>query len=206
MLCFTTQFSFAQTDNFQGKLVYKVSMEGTSDDKNFNQAMIEKLKERAGNIDSVTVFIKDKYFRSETQGSEIVHWFQYVPSEQLVYEHLTKNDYIFIYSLDNELLTVNENDFVITNDSTISTINRLVCRSYTIDMNFGKTTYYYSDSLRSNSSILERKHTTNFLRTYEHREFIPVKTVMTTPFFIIKYELVNMELYDVPMTIFSYLK
>jgi hypothetical protein len=45
MLCFTTQFSFAQTDNFQGKLVYKVSMEGTSDDKNFNQAMIEKLKE-----------------------------------------------------------------------------------------------------------------------------------------------------------------
>lgn len=202
-LCFTIQFGFAQTNNFQGKLVYKVSMEGTSDDETFNQAMIEKLRERAGNIDSVMVFIKDKHFRSEVQGNETVHWFQYVPSEQLVYEHLTKNDYIFIYSLSNEQLTTNESNFIITNDSTVSMVNGLACRSYSIETNFGKTTCFYSDSLRSDSPILESKHTTNFLRTYEHHGFIPVKTVITTPFFIIKYELVSIELYDVPMAIFQ---
>jgi hypothetical protein len=202
-LCFFVQSSFAQIGDFQGKLVYKLSFEGTSEDEGFNKAMIERTREQIGSIDSVVLYIKDKHFRSELRGTFVIQYFQYVPAEKLIYEHLTKNDFIFIYSPDNEPFPIDQSDFIVTYDSTITTINNLPCRSYSIDSNFGKTTYYYSDSLRANSPILESKYITNFLRTYRKHEFIPVKTRIVTPLLIIEYELINMEYYDVPMTIFQ---
>ena len=202
MFCFFTQTNFDQTDNFQGKLVYQLSMKITSDNESFNQAVIERTKEQI-DVDSVVVYIKDKYWRSALCGKEVVQYFQYIPNENLIYEQLIKNDYIFIYSPNYEPFPIQEDSLEITYDSVITNINGLICRSYSITDQFCKSVYYYSESLRSDSPILESKYTTNFLRTYDERNFIPVKVVTITPLFIIEYELRNIKFYDVPMEVFQ---
>lgn len=203
MCCLLGQISFAQSDNFQGKLVYQLSIDVTFGDESFNRAVIDRTKEQIGNIDSVVIYIKDKYYKSELKGEEVTQYFQYVPTENLIYEFRKGNDYVLIYPSDYEMFPVEESGDSITYDSTITIINGLACQSFTISSDFDKRIYYYSESLHSDSPILESKYITNFLRTYAEHNFIPVKVVTITPFFTIGYELINMEFSDIPMTVFE---
>ena len=202
MLCFA-QKGFAQTNYFQGKLTYKLSFEMMTEDDAFNKAVVEKTREKIGYIDSVVVFIKDKHFRTELRGQIFTQYFQYVPSEHLVYQYLSTNDYVFIYPGDYEPFPSESDNLKIVYDSTITLINDLPCQSYSIEDRGAKTVFFYSENLRSDSPILKSKYTTNFLRNYNEIDFIPVKTTAITPFFTINYELINMEPYNIPMNVFQ---
>jgi hypothetical protein len=99
------------------------------------------------------------------------------------------------------MFPVEENDDSITYDSTITIINGLACKSFTVSSGFDKSIYYYSEALRSETSIF--KNPLNLLNVHGEEGYIFVKTITIAPFFTIEQELINMEFYDVPMTVFE---
>jgi hypothetical protein len=79
IFCFLTQTNFAQTDNFQGKLVYQLSIEVTAEVNMLNQNIIGQAKEQIDDIDSVLYYIKGSEVRTELIGAEAIHCYQFVP-------------------------------------------------------------------------------------------------------------------------------
>lgn len=190
---------YAQTNYFQGKLMYKITVENGIEE---GFPWMQSAKEQIGSIDSIVVYIRDDYYRVELHQNEVIQYFQYIPSVNLIYEFRTNFNYVFIYPPDYELFPVLNEGQTITHDSTITRINGFSCKSYTVGSDLEVTTNYYSDSLQSKLPVLSNQYGKT-LQNFENPNLISIKTVNIFPDCVITQELVDIKRYEVPMNTFQ---
>ena len=113
-----TKLNYAQPNYFQGKLIYKITLEGGIEE-GFNPAATQRTKDQIGSIDAIVVYMQGDYYRAELYRKDLVQYFQYMPSVSLIYEFRTDVDYVLIYPSDYEPFPILQEGQTITHDSII---------------------------------------------------------------------------------------